>query len=332
MAQRHAEQRRIRGSEEGGRAAAAVPLRPLKHKATAPAGAAEHSDKQQGNFPGVALLLAPLHVLQFGAALLLGGRQPTHALKQPGDVTLTRREREQRFLAERRVYAAEETRALFLIRNDLERQRTAEFFNTFRSERWQFEEERSDGTEVWRLPGARIHTIMGVHTVNTSPKTALDMFADPKAVFRKVFPKVDTMFITGQVMDTKGSTLCAATFKLPNLVGNGSAPGFPPREFIWRQFVTRLATGNVLVTASTGNENKVHKQVIHRGSVRGTLLTSGYYGRKLPGSPSRTRVFYIASADPAGVIPAWLVNFAAGKQAGNVTRLAQLFQTGTFQG
>jgi hypothetical protein len=211
----------------------------------------------------------------------------------------------------------------------------SKFFETFASDGWRFEEERPDGTEVWRLPGARIHTIMGVKDVNASPGLALDMFADPRSVFVKVFPRVDTMFIKGMVMDdaasSQGGTLCCATFRLPNLVGNGSAPGFPPREFVWRQFVTRLATGNVLVTAATGQENSRHREVIHKGSVRGTLLTSGYYGRKQKGARGKTRVFYVASADPHGIIPPWLVNFAAGKQAGNITRLAALFKTGRFK-
>ena len=262
--------------------------------------------------------------------LLLGRRHKADPAAAPGLPARTKEERERQFLAERRRYAAEECRGLFLLRG-LERQRTAEFFKTFASDKWRLEEDRSDGTEVWRLPGARIHTIMGIHTVNAAPKTALDMFSDPKAVFTRVFPRVDTMFIAGQVLETKtgGETLCAAIFKLPNLVGPGSAPGFPPREMVWRQFVTKLqATGNVLVTAATGGENAAHKAVIHRGAVRGTLLTSGYYGRKLPGS--RTRVFYVASADPGGIIPPWLVNFAAGRQAGNVTRLAELFKTGRF--
>lgn len=303
-------------------------------KAQAPAGAP--AAKQRGS-----VLLAPIHVLAGGArgmlwvaglplGLLLGRRHKADPAAAPGLPARTKEERERQFLAERRRYAAEECRGLFLLRG-LERQRTAEFFKTFASDKWRLEEDRSDGTEVWRLPGARIHTIMGIHTVNAAPKTALDMFSDPKAVFTRVFPRVDTMFIAGQVLETKtgGETLCAAIFKLPNLVGPGSAPGFPPREMVWRQFVTKLqATGNVLVTAATGGENAAHKAVIHRGAVRGTLLTSGYYGRKLPGS--RTRVFYVASADPGGIIPPWLVNFAAGRQAGNVTRLAELFKTGRF--
>jgi hypothetical protein len=305
----------------------------------APAGAPPVL-KQRGS-----VLLAPIHVVAGGArgvlwlaglplGVLLGrrGKAGGDPVSTPARLPArTKEERERLFLEERRRYAAEECRGLFLLRG-LERQRTAEFFKTFASDKWRLEEDRSDGTEVWRLPGSRIHTIMGIHNVNAAPKTALDMFSDPKAVFTRVFPRVDTMFITGRVLETVrgGEALCAAIFKLPNLVGPGSAPGFPPREMVWRQFVTRLATGNVLVTAATGDENAgAHKAVIHSGAVRGTLLTSGYYGRKLPGA-GRTRVFYIASADPCGIIPAWLVNFAAGRQAGNVTRLAELFKTGRF--
>ena len=62
---------------------------------------------------------------------------------------------------------------LWLVRNAEERQRAHDFFTTFASDRWRFEELREDGTEVWRLPGARIHTIMGIQRVNASPSLAL---------------------------------------------------------------------------------------------------------------------------------------------------------------
>jgi hypothetical protein len=198
---------------------------------------------------------------------------------------------------------------------------------------------------VWRLPGDRIHCIMGVADVAAAPSKALELFEDPKAVFTRVFPRVDTMFVRGAVLASArgGFAVCRGVFKLPALVGNGAAAGFPPRDFVWTQYVTKLrATGNVLVTARSCDGAGADAAAARadprcppdaalpragaEGAVRGRLLTSGYYGRRA--GPNATRCFYIAQADPAGVLPAWLVNFAAGKQAGNVTRLAAMFRDG----
>jgi hypothetical protein len=215
-----------------------------------------------------------------------------------------------------------------MCRNAEERKRAAAFLDTLADPRWRFEGQRKDGVEVWRLPSGRFHVIMGLSDVNAPPSLALKMFADPVAVFSRLFPRIDTMFIRGQVLEVhpRGETLCAAVFRLPALVGSGSAPGFPPREFVWRQFVTALPSGNVLVTAASG-EDCARRPEVARGAVRGTLLTSGYYGRAHRGG-TRTRVAYIASADPAGIIPSWLVNLACSKQAANVARLAALFADG----
>lgn len=217
------------------------------------------------------------------------------------------------------------------MRNAEERQRAHDFFTTFASDRWRFEELREDGTEVWRLPGARIHTIMGIQRVNASPSLALKLFNDPVAVFTRLFPRIDKMFLSGRVLEirSKSETVMCACFRLPALIGEGSAFGFPPREFVWQQFVTGLATGNVLVTAATAKEGARYPKVA-KGAVRGTLLTSGYYGKAIAGT-GRTRVFYLAQCNPAGVLPAWLVNFAATKQAANPGRLAVMLKTGRLE-
>jgi hypothetical protein len=116
------------------------------------------------------------------------------------------------------------------------------------------------------------------------------------------------------------------------------------------QYVTRLASGNVLVTARSCDgaaSGAVAARSdarcpaaealppVARGAVRGSLLTSGYYGRRVAptaaGGAATSRVFYIVQADPAGFLPAWLVNFAASKQAHNVTRLAAMFKGGQLQ-
>lgn len=94
---------------------------------------------------------------------------------------------------------------------------------------------KKDGTEVWRLPGAspipirspvyqrpptrnrpayigaspaspsyqswerstgeKIHTIMGVGTVNAPPKEVLSLFDKPEFIFSRLFPRIDKMFI-----------------------------------------------------------------------------------------------------------------------------------------
>mmetsp|Transcript_17022 Transcript_17022/g.42769 ORF Transcript_17022/g.42769 Transcript_17022/m.42769 type:complete len:99 (+) Transcript_17022:27-323(+) len=90
------------------------------------------------------------------------------------------------------------------------------------------------------------------------------------------------------------------------------------------QLVAKLPTGNVLVTAKSSAEKD--KAIAPKtGTVRGEILTSGYYGRAIPSEP-RCRVWYIVQADPKGILPKWLVNLAATKQAANVTRLAEMFQ------
>jgi hypothetical protein len=56
-------------------------------------------------------------------------------------------------------------------------------------------------------------------------------------------------------------------------------------------------------------------------------LTSGYYGRKVPGQDA-SKVWFIVQADPKGFLPKWLVNLASTRQAANLTRLADLFKNG----
>ena len=284
---------------------------------------------------------------------------------------LSREARERAGHALRAKAAKEELAMLWSYTNAAERARVTDFFACFSSPRWRLEEVRDNGTEVrlyavscacavlvaplltricplrqvWRLPGDRIHCIMGVADVAAAPSKALELFEDPKAVFTRVFPRVDTMFIRGAVLSSArgGFAVCRAVFKLPALVGNGAAAGFPPRDFVWTQYVTKLrATGNVLVTARSADGAGPDAAAARAdprcppasalpppgadGAVRGRLLTSGYYGRRE--GPAKSRVFYIAQADPGGILPAWLVNFAAGKQAANVTRLAAMFRNG----
>jgi len=128
----------------------------------------------------------------------------------------------------------------------------------------------------------------------------------------------------------RGHALCQALFNMPNIVGNGAAPGIQPREMLWRQTVGKLPTGNVLVSVKSADAATHQKVAPIRGSVRGEILTSGYYGRLIKvgrkaSAKQQTRVWYIVQADPRGILPKWLVNLCATKQAANVMRLKQLF-------
>ena len=103
---------------------------------------------------------------------------------------------------------------------------------------WRLVNVKSCGTQVWRLPGEKIHRIMGVSDVAKPPKHCMQYFKDPHMMFRTMFPKVDHMFVRGNVLDSdirRGRATCQALFRLPNLVGGGAAPGFQPREMVWEQ-------------------------------------------------------------------------------------------------
>jgi len=210
----------------------------------------------------------------------------------------------------------------------------AEWFDAFQSGSWKVDGVYN-GTEVWRLPGERIHRIMGVRDVEgVTPLEAMDLFKDTAKIFERLFPLVDPMFCRGSVLVGEGVTgpdaICHGVFKLPAVVGEGSAPGFPPRDFIWRHRCRRLPTGSVLMTARSVEEGSEldRTEVNNRGkTIRGVMYTTGYYGRQVRDGPvPLTRVWYIVQADPKGIIPGWLINFAAGKQAQNVTRLAKIFE------
>jgi hypothetical protein len=51
--------------------------------------------------------------------------------------------------------------------------------------------------QVWRLPGEKIHRIMGVTNVDATPDICMEFFKDTDKVFTKLFPKIDEMFKGG---------------------------------------------------------------------------------------------------------------------------------------
>ena len=46
---------------------------------------------------------------------------------------------------------------------------------------------------------------------------------------------------------------------------------------------------------------------------------------------ARTERGYLAQADPAGILPKWLVNLCAARQASNVERLADIYRDGSLR-
>ena len=54
----------------------------------------------------------------------------------------------------------------------------------------------SDGTDIFKLPGERIHRIMGVTRTTATPEEVLTFFSEPKN-FDKHFKILDEMFKDG---------------------------------------------------------------------------------------------------------------------------------------
>jgi len=238
-----------------------------------------------------------------------------------------------------KAIADHELRHLWQYRDPLMKQRARDYFHMMKDDRWRLVCLK-DGAQVWRLPGERVHRVMGVADVDQSIHRFVEYFKDPKWMFANLFPRVDLMFVKGKVLShnaARGKSLCQGLFKLPNLIGSGAAPGIPPRDMLWEQVYGRLPTGNALVTVQSVGPDIEGKVPPEPGSVRGAILTSGYYGRAIgqegvlhggwKGS-GKTRVWYIAQADPRGFLPKWLVNLAATKQADNVIRLRAMFRQG----
>mmetsp|Transcript_16648 Transcript_16648/g.42575 ORF Transcript_16648/g.42575 Transcript_16648/m.42575 type:complete len:324 (-) Transcript_16648:44-1015(-) len=248
-----------------------------------------------------------------------------------------------------------------------DRERVQGFFDCLRHPNWKLEKVEGpvdDTYEVWRLPGEKVNRIMGVATVPVAPNTAFEEFKNPKRVFSYFFPRIDPMFIGGDILaePSSGRALCHAAFKMPAPFGGGSAP-VASRDFIWEQRITKLNAGGVLVSAQSIPDDDARKMLPSstqrkkrfpfeknsaptppssdvlpnlpkwKGAVRGDLQTSGYFGKEVWVTPSgsskkqrHARVWYVVQADPKGIIPKWLVNLVSKKQAQNVVRLADMYR------
>ena len=64
----------------------------------------------------------------------------------------------------------------------------------------------SDGTDIFKLPGERIHRIMGVTRTTATPEEVLTFFSEPKN-FDKHFKILDEMFKDGAVVKIGGQGL-----------------------------------------------------------------------------------------------------------------------------
>ena len=77
-----------------------------------------------------------------------------------------------------------------------------EYFTMLSNPNWRLDAVRTTvyggpDLEVWRLPGEKIHRIMGVTDVDATPDICMEYFKDTEKVFSKLFPKIDQMFKGG---------------------------------------------------------------------------------------------------------------------------------------
>eukprot|EP00742_Colponemidia_sp_Colp-10_P013388 GILJ01015122.1.p1 GENE.GILJ01015122.1~~GILJ01015122.1.p1 ORF type:complete len:173 (+),score=22.75 GILJ01015122.1:354-872(+) len=95
------------------------------------------------------------------------------------------------------------------------------------------------------------------------------------------------------------------------------------RDFVWQN-------NNLLVdgVGYAGGSSVSHRLAPEREDhVRGEILTSGYVWRSIANDDKRCRMTYLIQVDPKGYIPAMLVNHVATRQATNVSRLRDHFDT-----
>jgi hypothetical protein len=86
-----------------------------------------------------------------------------------------------------------------------ERGIVAQFFAMLRDKSW-IHASSADGTDVFKLPGERIHRIMGVTRTDATPEEVLTFFSDPKN-FDEHFKILDDMFKSGSVVKIGGAGL-----------------------------------------------------------------------------------------------------------------------------
>ena len=88
-----------------------------------------------------------------------------------------------------------------------ERGVVAQFFAMLKDDAWSHASS-ADGTDVFKLPGERIHRIMGVTRTDATPEEVLTFFSDPRN-FDEHFKVLDAMFKAGSVVKIGGAGLAA---------------------------------------------------------------------------------------------------------------------------
>ena len=88
-----------------------------------------------------------------------------------------------------------------------ERGVVAQFFAMLKDESWRHASS-ADGTDVFKLPGERIHRVMGVTRTDATPEEVLTFFSDPRN-FDKHFRILDAMFKDGSVVKIGGAGMDA---------------------------------------------------------------------------------------------------------------------------
>ena len=88
-----------------------------------------------------------------------------------------------------------------------ERGIVAQFFAMLKDKSWSHASS-ADGTDVFKLPGERIHRIMGVTRTDATPEQVLTFFSDPLN-FDEHFKVLDAMFKAGSVVKIGGAGLAA---------------------------------------------------------------------------------------------------------------------------
>ena len=83
-----------------------------------------------------------------------------------------------------------------------ERGIVAQFFAMLKDKSWSHASS-ADGTDVFKLPGERIHRIMGVTRTDATPEEVLTFFSDPRN-FDEHFKILDDMFKSGSVVKIGG--------------------------------------------------------------------------------------------------------------------------------
>ena len=84
-----------------------------------------------------------------------------------------------------------------------ERGIVAQFFAMLKDKSWSHASS-ADGTDVFKLPGERIHRIMGVTRTDATPEEVLTFFSDPRN-FDEHFKILDDMFKSGSVVKIGGA-------------------------------------------------------------------------------------------------------------------------------